>query len=210
MNNEKELFDLYIDRGNARCVLRHPFLQDGKVYATDGHVMICVGRDLCDGEYSERPEGLQPPNTSSVIPEPDTDEPLTRRMLEKAMKRAPEENACECPECKGGGLVRWEYKDRLYEKHWKIDECPVCSGSGCIDSYTPVTTQFSIHDAYLCYHHLEVLKQTMNLLQVKTLRLLHVSNSEKFAFLFGVDGKDIRIVVMPQMRNDGLDKVRII
>ena len=210
MNNEKELLGLYHRSDNFRVVLRQPFLQDGRVCATDGYMLIRICAALCEGDYQERPGGLLPPNTANVIPVPNTDEPLTYRKLKIALNATPDEHSRRCPECNGEGVVTWEYRDKSGEYHKQQDTCPVCDGAGeLVDEYTAVKYQYTIHGATLCLHHVKTLLRTMEHLHTKTLRLRHF-NDKGECLLFGVEGKDIEILIMPQMRKENLVEVKII
>ena len=209
MNNEKELLGLYYRKYEYREVLRQPFLQDGRVCATDGHMLIRISTALCEGDYQERPGGQLPPNTAAVIPVPNTKEPLTYRKLEVALNATPDEHPGRCPECNGEGDVKWKYWDKRGRIHTQQDTCPVCDGAGVVDEYAVTKYQYSIHGAFLCLHHVKTLLRTMEYLQTDTLRLRHVSEMQR-GLLFDVEDKDIEILMMSMMRNEEMVEVRII
>jgi len=206
MKNERELLMLFYDSDNCREVLRHPFLQDGKVCATDGHVLIRIDSSLCEGSYDEKPGGLKPPRTASVVPAATTDIAVTRQQIEWALEQAPEERNRQCPECKGSGDVTWEYRDRHYNIHRMEETCPVCDGSGTIDGYTVIKYQFIFCDKALCYHAVKTLLAAMSWLDIDTIRLI---NAYKL-MLFKPENMDVEILMMPQIRDDKLDSVTVI
>ena len=206
MNNEKELLSLYYSNDNFRKVLRQPFIQDSKVCATDGYMMIRIGAALCEGDYQERPGDLRPPSLT-IIPVPNTDEPLTYRQLKVALDARPEERSIRCPDCNGDGEVTWEYMDKNRERHTLQDTCPVCDGSGF--TVTVSKFQYTIHGAALCRHKVKTLLRTMELLQADTLRLRHFKLPHS-PLLFGVEGEDIEILIMPKIRDSNMVEVKII
>jgi len=210
MDNEREILSLYYDSNNFRQVMRRPFLQGGKVCASDGHVLIRIDESLCDGKYEEKPDGLTPPNVACVVPQPTIDDPLTRLMLLDALHGAPGEDCRQCPECAGVGIVTWEYRDRFYVKHTMEHECPECGGDGHVDPYIVNKYQFSIHGLSLCHHHVVTLLKTMIYMDVDELRLRHAQTDGNTprALLFASGG--VEIVMMPQVREYNMLEVTII
>jgi len=207
MKNERELLILFYDSGNYREVLRQPFLQDGRVCATDGHVLIRIDGSLCEGSYDEKPGGLTPPRTAKVVPEATTDIAVTRQQIERALEQAPEERNRQCPECKGSGDVTWEYRDRHYNTHTMEDTCPVCDGSGTVDDYTVIKYQFIVCGKALGYHAVKTLLAAMSWLGIDTIRLV---NADAQPMLFKPENMDVEILLMPQIRDDKLDCVTVI
>lgn len=211
MKNERELINLYYDPDAYRAVLRNPFLQEGKVCATDGRILICIEASLCDGDYYEYPDGVTPPKVSRVVPQPTMCEPLTRMMLENALKKSPEEKERECCECGGGGDVTWIYTDRAGEIYPKKSTCPVCNGTGQKEKYKPIKYRYMICGLTLCYHHLYVLLKTMNYLEVDRLRIRHAQlvGDVPQPMLLDVEGKGVEIVIMPILCNDYYEAITI-
>lgn len=207
MKNERELLMLFYDSDNRREVLRQPFLQDGKVCATDGHVLIRIDSSLCDGSYDEKPGGLTPPRTASVVPAATTDIAVTRQQIERALELAPEEQNRQCPECKGSGDVTWEYHDRYYELYTMEAECPMCDGSGTVDDYTVIKYQFIFCGKAFSYHYVKTLLAAMSWLDIDTIRLV---NADAQPMLFKPENMDVEILLMPQIRDDKLGSVTVI
>lgn len=207
MKNERELLMLFYDSDNSREVLRQPFLQDGKVCATDGHVLIRINGSLCEGSYEEKPGGLTPPRTASVVPAATTDIAVTRQQIERALEQAPEERNRQCPECKGSGDVTWEYHDRHHNTHTMEDTCPVCDGSGTVGDYTVIKYQFIVCGKPLGYHAVKTLLAAMSWLDIDTIRLV---NADAQPMLFKPENMDVEILLMPQIRDDMLDCVTVI
>lgn len=206
MKNERELLMLFYDSDNCREVLRQPFLQDGKVCATDGYVLIRINGSLCEGSYEEKPGGLTPPRTASVVPAATTDIAVTRQQIERALERAPEERNRQCPECEGSGDVTWEYRDRHYNTHTMEGTCPVCDGSGTVDDYTVIKYQFIFCGKPFCYHYVKTLLSAMSWLDIDTIRLVNADEP----MLFKPENMDVEILLMPQIRDEKLDCVTVI
>ena len=207
MKNERELLMLFYDSNNSREVLRQPFLQDGKVCATDGHVLIRIDSSLCEGSYEEKPGGLTPPRTASVVPAVTTNIAVTRQQIERALEQAPEERSRQCPECNGSGDVTWEYRDRYYNKHTMEETCPVCDGSGTVDDYTVIKYQFIVCGKAFSYHAVKTLLAAMSWLGIDTIQLV---NADAQPMLFKPENMDVEILLMPQIRDDRLDSVTVI
>ena len=207
MKNERKLLMLFYDSDNCREVLRQPFLQDGKVCATDGHVLIRIDSSLCEGSYEEKPGGLTPPRTASVVPAATTDIVVTRQQIERALEQAPEEQNRQCPECWGSGDVTWEYRDRHYNTHTMEGTCPVCDGSGTVDDYTVIKYQFIFCGKPFGYHYVKTLLAAMSWLDIDTIRLV---NADAQPILFKPENMDVEILLMPQIRDDELDCITVI
>ena len=212
MENEKYLLNLYVlSESEYRENIQVPFRQDGRVCATDGRMLIRIAESLCEEEYTDMPNGLKPVNTSAVIPKPNVCETITAQMLNRALEKAPEEKNRRCPECNGNGTVEYEYCDRHGKTHPKEGDCPECDGTGQVDEYTPIKYQFTLHGQPLCYNHLKMLLRTMDYLKTDSLRLRHIKKDEddSLAIFFDVEGKDIEILAMPQLRDKDLKEIKI-
>lgn len=213
MENEKYLLDLYVlsSKSEYRENIKVPFRQNGRVCATDGHMLIRIAESLCEKEYTDMPNGLKPVNTSAVIPKPNMCETITARMLNRALKKAPEEKNRCCPECNGDGTVEYEYRDRYGNTYTTEEDCPVCGGTGQMIEYTPSKYQFTLYGQSLCYNHLKMLLRTMAYLKTDSLRLRHIKkgDDDSMAILFDVEGKDIEILAMPQLRDKDFYEIKI-
>ena len=212
MKSEKELLDLFCSKSEneIRPVLHYPWLQDGYVCASDGRILIRIAETLCDGEYSEEPDGKKPPKVSEVIRQPNVCIPVTRQMLETAISKTPkEEKDRTCPECGGDGSVSYEYHDREDVRWSKECECPCCDGTGLIGDYTAKTTTFGFGGCDLVYGHLIILIKTMDALGVNTLRARYIGKPTE-TLMFDVEGMDLNIGMMPVYANNILDRIEIV
>ena len=64
LNNEKEIFDLYVEKDtDLRQTLKEPFIQenDGRVWASEGHILIMVNQECVSGEYKTQDLGSKIP-----------------------------------------------------------------------------------------------------------------------------------------------------
>lgn len=115
----------------AADTIDHVFRQDGYVVATDGHIMVRIPvGSVVDGEGIAEQDR---PNVNRVIPE-HFDKPRVLRVkaIEAALEKAPKVDAQRvCPECHGGGTVRWNYEgvEDYYEDEFR---CPCCRGKGYV------------------------------------------------------------------------------
>ena len=214
MKNEKELLDLFVATDKNRPSLHHPFLQEGKVCASDGRVLIRIDAALCEGDYSEYPYGVTPPRTSKAIPSVTCDETLTLQMLQDAWNKMPaEELDRTCKECDGEGMVTWMYLDSEGNSYGMEAHCPLCHGTGVVSPYKALKCLFTIHGNLFSFGSIEVLKETMKYLEVDELQLKHYpkpTDPRHVAVLFGVKGKDIDIVISPQVGPHELEEIKIL
>ena len=213
MNNEKALLYLFVSADEHRPSITAPFLQHGKVCATDGRNLIRINAALCENTYPETVNDRTPPNTETVIPAPTRNEKLTQKMLSDALAKASEkEKDRTCPECEGNGEVYWHYhgRDGKHYTHWY--DCPECEGTGYISDYKPITCQFTINGCYLAYGHIKLLSNVMKCLEVDTLTLRHAEMLEHRAtpMLLGVEDKDIEIVIMSQVPGEDIEEITIL
>lgn len=87
LNNEKEIFDLYVEKDNFwRDSLKEPFIQenDGRVWASDGHIVIMVNQECVSGEYKTQDLGSKIP-----VRDYNCDFPLSISDLQNALDRCP-------------------------------------------------------------------------------------------------------------------------
>lgn len=211
MENERYLLNLYVYDGDFHWNMQMPFRQDGRVCATDGRMLIRIAEGLCEEEYTDMPNGLKPVNTNAVIPEKNMCDTVTALMLNHALEKAPEEKNSYCPECGGSGEVKYEYRDRFGNMHTMAGDCPECDGTGEVGEYTAIKYQFTLHGYALSYKHLKTLLRTMAYLNTDSLRLRHIQKGDEDsqALLFDVDGKDIEILALPQLRCEKLKEIKI-
>lgn len=209
IKNEKEIFDLYSKKiGAWRSVMEEPFIHenDGRVWATEGHIMIMVNQKCVSGEYKTN-------NIGSDLPTRDynCDFPLSISDLQDALDRCPQEDEViitekevECPECNGTGEVGVEYLADYDDGIYKIIcDCPICDGLGKIDEEvrTPTGKKIPKEDSNIKlgkgifrWYHLKTIIKTCEMLDIKQIRLVRTHETEMSMLKLS---KDIHIALMP-------------
>jgi hypothetical protein len=87
------------------------------------------------------------------------------------------------------------------------ETCPVCDGSGTVDDYTGIKYQFIVCGKAFSYHYVKTLLAAMSWLGIGTIRLV---NADAQPMLFKPENMDVEILLMPQIRDDKLDAVKVI
>lgn len=90
IKNEKDIFDLYVEKDNdLRDTLKTPFIQesDGRVWASEGHILIMVNQECISGEYKTLDLG-----SKIHVREYNCDYPLSVSDLQDALDRCPQED----------------------------------------------------------------------------------------------------------------------
>ncbi len=124
-----DVFSMFVSKDYLRPAMCKPFVQNGKVYATDATMVIFIDEKDCDfevkNEYQEKApnvEAIVPiPNTSKIIYVQQSD--FDKFKTEDELEYTGEEINCET--CNGEGVVEWEF-----EHYTKDFDCPKCDGTG--------------------------------------------------------------------------------
>jgi hypothetical protein len=196
MKNERKVFGLYAEKTEERKLLKCPFIQNGYVYASDGYILIRVRESAVKRAYKS--SNLL--GCSSLFTETDGEESITLDRLKtllSAVKKVEETKTVgeniECEECGGSGEVEWEYNS-----YTRVDECPVCGGSGYSKMKRQVPTGkiiadpcalINLGDKTFAAKYIEIIAQTMGLLKVNKVTMLHNASRphEKAVFKFNED-----------------------
>lgn len=209
IKNEKEIFDLYVEDEYAlRDTLKTPFVQesDGRVWASEGHIVIMVNQECVSGEYKTQDLGSKIP-----VRDYNCDFPLSISDLQNALDRCPQEDEVlitykevKCPECDGTGEVEAEYRADYDDEDYEIvGSCPICDGSGTIDEEvrTPTGKKIPQEDSiiklgkgYFKWHHFRTIIKTCKMLDIKQIRLVRTHETEMSILELS---KDIHIGFMP-------------
>ena len=214
IKNEKEIFDLYVEKDNFyRDTLKEPFIQesDGRVWASEGHIVIMVNKKCVSGEYKTQEIGSKIP-----VRDYNYDFTLSISDLQDALDRCPQEDEVtitykeiKCPECDGTGEVAAEYDadydDKVYEI---VGSCPICDGSGNIDEEvrTPTGKKIPQEDSiiklgkgYFKWYHFRTIIKTCKMLDIEQIRLVRTHETEMSILELS---KDIHIGFMPMYIDD--------
>ena len=214
IKNEKEIFDLYVEDEYAlRDTLKTPFIQesDGRVWASEGHIVIMVSQECVSGEYKTQDLG-----SKIHVRDYNCDFPLSISDLQDALDRCPQEDEViitykevKCPECDGTGEVEAEYRADYDDEDYEIvGSCPICDGSGKIDEEvrTPTGKKIPQEDSiiklgkgYFKWHHFKTVIKTCELLSIKQMRLVRTHKNELSIIELS---KDIHIGFMPMYLDD--------
>lgn len=220
IKNEKDIFDLYVEKNNGlRDTLKTPFIQenDGRVWASDGHILIMVNQKCISGEYKTQNLGSKLP-----VREYNVDIPLFVTDLQDALDRCPQEDEVlitykevTCPECDGTGKVEAEYRADYDDRDYKVvGYCPICDGLGKIDGEvrTPTGKKIPQKDSviklgkgYFKWHHFRTFIKTCKMLGITQIQLVRTHETEMSILELS---KDIHIGFMP-MYLDNEDGVKI-
>ena len=213
MKNEEQLLRLFYREDENRPNISKPFLQDGFVCASDGHMLIRIDESIYDSHlgYKETVDGLKPPVVSKVMPEMQIDEELTLDYLKDIIRKFPvDDYDYLCSECGGSGYVDWSYTGfdgTVYHLH---DTCPVCGGIGEIDRYESAYAQFMIHGNAFGYGCIDTLIRAMNMMEIDRLVIRYALEDSMRPVLLTTEDKKVQILMMPQNKCQSLTHIDII
>lgn len=214
IKNEKEIFDLYVEDEYAlRDTLKTPFIQenDGRIWASEGHIVIMVNQECVSGEYKTQDLGSKIP-----VRDYNCDFPLSISDLQDALDRCPQEpemkikyNVVQCPECDGDGEVDTDYYADSDGEYYTISgTCPICDGEGTIEEEEKEPTGnmipkedsiIKLGKGYFKWHHFRTIIKTCKMLDIKQIRLVRTHETEMSILELS---KDIHIGFMPMYVND--------
>ena len=215
IKNENEILGLFVEEENGlRYNLKTPFIDknDGRVWATDGHVLIMVNSECVSGKYETRDLGSKIP-----VREYNCDELLLVSDLEDAIKKCPQEaemkikhNVVQCPECNGEGEIHAAYyADSDGEFYTVSATCPICDGEGTIEEEEREPTGNMIPkddslikfgEGYFKWQIINSIIEACEISKIEKIRLVRTSISELTIVELS---KDIHIGIMP-MRLNGI------
>lgn len=213
IKNENEILSLFVDEEDGlRYKLKTPFIEknDGRVWATDGHMLIMVNPECVSGKYETRDLGIKIP-----VREYNCDESLLVSDLQDALKRCPQEpemkikyNVVQCPECDGYGEVDVEYHADSDGKYYMISgTCPICDGEGTIEEEEREPTGNMIPkedslikfgEGYFKWRLINSIIETCEISKIEKIRLVRTSISELSIIELS---NDIHIGIMPMNPN---------
>ena len=211
IKNENEILGLFVEEENSlRYNLKTPFIDknDGRVWATDGHVLIMVNSECVSGKYETRDLGSKIP-----VREYNCDESLLISDLQDAIKKCPQEpemkikyNVVRCPECNGYGEVDVEYYADSDGKYYTISgTCPICDGEGTIEEEEKEPTGNMIPkedilikfgEGYFKWRLINSIIEACEKLKIEEIRLVRTSSTELSVVELS---KDIHIAIMPML-----------
>lgn len=202
-----ETFNSFTSDNNLKKVMNSPIEHEGKIYATDAHVLIRMDKQHCDFDINNE---YVSPNFEAVMPKRNMDSLFSINVpfldaykTEDEFKEVGEDE--ECDTCKGSGDVEWEF-----EEHTKDDDCPICKGSGYKKESRRVKTGkktfvtgdcFSINGVYVDMKYLLKVAEVAGTFG-KEIKLVSLSlPNEPILFEVGF----LEILVMPVMWENARD-----
>lgn len=207
MKTIDNILNLYVAK-DGREMLQNPFIQDGYVYASNGHIMIRVKDDsLLDnpmyGEQSKPQsshlfDGMEDAGTITI-----SDILELKNKVELIDELELDGENVKCDECDGWGEVEWEY-DR-----WTKDfDCPACDGTGYSDKeiYNPTGRKITdpeggifIVDRHFKVKLVNALLETMEFFNVDVAKIQR-KQSQSSQMLFHLND-NVTVLLMPFLKN---------
>lgn len=123
---------LHVDRYDSNSVFSSPFEQGDYIHASDKYSAIAVPKSLDKSlEYRK----LDSPNIMAVLCEYSPTHIVTADNIKEALTQAdidPDLYDIKCCDCRGSGIVYWNYTDRNGNEYEDKFDCPVCQGNSYI------------------------------------------------------------------------------
>lgn len=207
MKTIDQILNLYVAKDD-RAMLQNPFIQDGYVYAANGHIMIRVKdaslldnpmyREQSKPQSSHLFDGMEDAGTITM-----TNILELKNKVELIDELELDGENVKCDECDGWGEVEWEY-DR-----WTKDfDCPACDGSGYSDkeTYNPTGRKITnpeggifIVDRHFKVKLVDVLLETMQYFNVDVAKIQR-KQSQSSQMLFHLND-NVTVLLMPYLKN---------
>lgn len=213
INNEKEIFDMFVGDCELRKQLQTPFIEktDGRVWATNGRILIMVNPDCVSEEYKPLDMGGHLP-----VRDFNTDILILVSDIEKAFGKLPQEPEVtityekhECPECGGEGTVEAEYYANYDNEDYTISgTCPICDGSGELEEEIRTPTGktipvdgsvIKIGEGYFRWDLVKKIAETCKKLDITD---MHVRRNSLRDMSIIELNRDIHIAIMPMYLED--------
>lgn len=194
-----------------------PFIDknDGRVWATDAHILVMVNPECVSDKYETKDLGSKIP-----VREYNCNESLLVSDLQDALNRCPQEpemeikyNVVQCPECNGYGEVDVEYYADSDGKCYTISgTCPICDGDGTIkeEEREPTGNMIPKEDSlikfgegYFKWYYIDTIIEACKKLKIEKIKLVRTSISELSLIELS---RDIHIAIMPMLLDGAEDR----
>lgn len=164
------------------------------IYATDRHVLLRVRKSLCSDTYNSHDN--QPKELDKCLTKVNTALLLDiYAVAEVINKLKPTKVVFECGDCGGDGTVQWTYEDLDGTEHTKIDECPVCNGTGKVTAEASVREQnIEINGDWFNIGQLMNVLDTLHLLEINPVTVEHIGDYRAMRIKVN---EDIDAMIMP-------------
>lgn len=218
LKNEKRGLQLFCaEKDCIREWREKPFvnpLDENRIWATEGHILIRVDSNLTGGKYESHEQQVPPLHGEEC----DTIIPISA--IEEAMKELPmiaetrieKGDEIKCPECDGTGEVTWTYEDEDGNEYEMDADCPVCDGTGRTDEEKEVPTgrmipekNTSVDIAGIRYEakYIKSVIDGLRLLGFDSIRQVH--RTQEGANVFEVTA-GVEVQIAPLFKNADLSK----
>lgn len=205
--DEHKLLRLFCSKESLSAM---PLLKDNKVFATDGHKVIYVNAEVCQGEY----EKAKRFNIELPPVEQELNIPLLS--LQKAYDSLPkveteEYDSEDCDECNGTGSVVWEYLDEKGHTHCNDFDCPICNGWGFFKRnirkcYEPEwNAVIKLDGFFINNNHIKAIIDALLLLGKDHITLLSIAEEDSVVYAYFRIDENITIVISPYCDYDEED-----
>ncbi len=205
--DEHKLLRLFCSKESLSAM---PLLKDNKVFATDGHKVIYVNAEVCQGEY----EKTKRFNIELPPVEQELNIPLLS--LQKAYDSLPkveteEYDSEDCDECNGTGSVVWEYLDEKGHTHCNDFDCPICNGWGFFKRnirkcYEPEwNAVIKLDGFFINNNHIKAIIDALLLLGKDHITLLSIAEEDSVVYAYFRIDENITIVISPYCDYDEED-----
>ena len=206
--DEEKLFSLFIDKENEYTM---PVLKGSDVIATEGHRIIYVRKEVCEGQY----EPTDKYNLRFLEERRGITIPL--KLLQDTYDRLPKiehEHYDEesCAECNGTGKVEWEYCTYGGEVIYKDHDCPICNGEGNFTTNirlvreVPYYLSIDILGNVISAVSLKALIDTLTMLGKQSVELVVFKDKKKSLVKFFVD-ENIKIAFAQKLRDEPVNAI---
>lgn len=135
------LLNLFTGNDKLRPIMMFPNLKNGIVYASDAHVLITIPETELSLKYKTNDKY---PDAQKLIDDFESGSITSIKVhvadIAKELVKARiliDKDRVMCKDCDGAGEVEWEYSSKNFDRHEKIDDCPVCKGEGLFEKAHP-------------------------------------------------------------------------
>lgn len=196
--------------GEGRPGMQYPRPDGDYYYATNGHILVKIKKELCSGEY--HPHKRQP-KFESIFPQRDTAIELNvDSVLEQIMSHPQvvtlKGDEAVCDECNGHGEVTWFYEDFDGVKYYDDFNCPVCNGSGHLsEKEAPIDElNMSINGMNFNIGCIKTILKCIGSLGVKTAKIVHFTHMKPV--LIEVH-PGVEMLIMPNLSEHQIINIKI-
>lgn len=186
-NLRQLLFKWFTDHSET---YNHPFIQYGKLCATNGKLLIRIDKNMVSDEDLQisNIKEQKRPDTQKVIPQCTRCTLLTKKNVQEAIQKAAiVDEYLECDDCNGSGHVEYKYLSLSGNYYFQDLECPICYGTGKLEPtgkkiHDPLQI-YQMEDFFLTGNTLAAILDVMNVFEVEQLFIRHIGRKAFYRWL---------------------------